>query len=122
VRFYRQLLAFGTLLDSDIVEADQELQRLDTAIHCVDSLLTYPYFDAGFKTVEGGRLAALRRHGTAAEQAAKGQKICAAFDRSRANGKSKTQAQKMVAKKFGISTRTVRNHLSWREKIIGKTS
>jgi hypothetical protein len=72
--------------------------------------------------MEGGRRAALQRHGTAVEQAAKKQKICAAFDRIRANGKSKPQAQKMVAKKFGISMRTVRSHLSWREKNIGKTS
>jgi hypothetical protein len=95
-----------TLLGLDLVEADQELRRLVGAIHYVDSLLTRPYFDAGFKTMEGGRRAALRRHGTAAEQAVKGQKICDAFDRNRANGKSIGQAQKAVAKAFGITPRT----------------
>jgi hypothetical protein len=110
-----------TLLDSgNIVEADQELQQLDGAIQYVDSLLTRPYSDAGFKAIEGGRRAALRNHGTAAEQAAEQQEVCAAFDRSLANGKSITQAQDAVAEAFDMTPRTVRTYL--RKRNIGKTS
>jgi hypothetical protein len=92
--------------------ADRRLEILESRIRFVDSRLTRRFFMAGFKAVEGGRDGARRSHGSAAarrSRTAKGKKVRAAWAAERANGKTKTEADEVVALKFKISTKTVRN-------------
>jgi hypothetical protein len=73
------------------------------------------YISAGRRSIEGGRKASHKVHGTPAERATKYAPFQMAVDESRAAHPqwSRTQVCESVAKKFGRSSKTIMRRTAW---------
>jgi hypothetical protein len=103
VESVRDLLKAG-----DIVEADQELERLQTNLQFVEAHLQHPRFMAGVKTSRGGIKGADVKWGSVADRQRVRQDMRASFEEKLRQGASTTEAEQMVARAYSVSTRTVR--------------
>ena len=91
-----------------LVEADMALERLKREIDSVEAHLRSPVLNAGLGTSRGGAKGALAKHGDPKYREVRQGDMRKAFDAQLKVVKSKTKAERLVARAFAVSPRTVR--------------
>lgn len=94
------------LSQGQIVDADMALERLKREIDAVEAHLRTPVLRAGIATARGGSKSAFLKHGSNLPTVYTNMRE--QYGEQRKLGKSKGDAEKYVARKHRVSTRTVR--------------
>jgi hypothetical protein len=100
LRRIRFLLAQG-----EVVQADRALERFKRNIEWVEQHLARPYLMAGIGTSRGGKKSAAAKWANVDGRADKMRRM---FEKERAKGLLKGEADQTVARFFKVSTKTVR--------------
>jgi hypothetical protein len=96
----RALLRIGNL-----IEADKAFDRLRMELQFVEAHLQKRYLDIGFRKARGGEIGTALRHADAEDRRRRMRTMFAALRKA---GLLKGEAEKQVAGKFKVTTRTVR--------------
>lgn len=88
-----------------IDEADRALERFEDRVELIERHLARPYLIAGIATSQGGKKSAATKRANVDGRADKMRRM---FEKERAKGLLKGEADKAVARFFKVSTKTVR--------------
>jgi hypothetical protein len=95
------------LREGEIIEADQCLEMLQTNLEFVESHLRHPYFRAGAGTKLGGKKGADAKWASY-DRSGRHSEIRTVFEREVGNYDSIGEAEKAIARRFKVCSRTVR--------------
>jgi hypothetical protein len=108
VAHIRAILQHSRIVEAQIVEADRELERLKGNIHAVEERLRRRFFIAGIKVSSGGNKSAANKWGSPEVRSKTDDEMRKMFDAKLAAGLPIGKAEDAVAKRFRVSTKTVR--------------